>query len=239
MKNPSTLKSIFLNFVEFSLTAAAPGFVLSRQGAAGSHREAAQRKAAVRAACWATHWHFHFCCCAPRCWQVRARAGMGSGLTNRSTLQHIAGYRANICSATAWPLAAVLEPGLFFEQMQAAHSSESWKEAPSKASAVWGKVRYAPKFRFLVLELFSSHFTVLFSPFLAPLGFLSLSLLVTCLLDGSQASLSSPDCFLLQGFSVSSCHTSNKIPHWKAFQHLFTSFYSSLGIVLKNKREKN
>lgn len=51
MKNPSTLKSIFLNFVEFSLTAAAPGFVLSRQGAAGSHREAAQRKAAVRAAC--------------------------------------------------------------------------------------------------------------------------------------------------------------------------------------------
>lgn len=119
---------------------------------------------------------------------MRARAGMGSGLTNRSTLQHIAGYRASICSATARPLAAVLELGLFFEQMQAAHSSESWKEAPSKASAVWGKVRYAPKFRFLVLELFSSHFTVLFSPFLAPLGFLSLSLLVTCLLDGSQAS---------------------------------------------------
>lgn len=42
MKNPSTLKNIFLNFVEFSLTAAAPGFVLSRQGAAGSQRSSAE-----------------------------------------------------------------------------------------------------------------------------------------------------------------------------------------------------
>lgn len=42
---------------------------------------------------------------------------MEAGLAGRSALQHVAGYRASVCSATACPLAAVLEPdwfGFFF-----------------------------------------------------------------------------------------------------------------------------
>lgn len=44
---------------------------------------------------------------------------MEAGLTGRSVwllaaaLQHVAGYRASVCSATACPLAAVLEPAWF------------------------------------------------------------------------------------------------------------------------------